>query len=90
MLEVCQVLGMASEQLCAPQVELIFIEQFRLCYDSLLASLYFCTTDVHQRNVPKSWAIPSNICYTNALTSDFLWSEKQLGRLMYKESKAEP
>ena len=90
MMELCQALGMASEQLCAPQVELIPIEHFLLCCDSVLASLYFCTTDVHQRIVPKSWGIALNVCYTNALTCDFLWSEKQLDRLMYKESKAEP
>lgn len=73
MLEVYQVSGMASEQLCAPQVELIPIEQFSLCYDSVLASLCFCTTDVHQGIVPESWCINLNICYANALTYDFLW-----------------
>ena len=88
MLEVCQILGMASEQLCAPQVELIPREQFSLCCDSVLASLYFYMTDIHQRVLPKSRGIAMEICYTHALTSDFLWPEKQLDRLMYKESEA--
>lgn len=79
MLDVCQVLAMASEQLCAPRVELIPIEQFSLWCDSVL---------VHQQIAPKSWGIAWNIWYMSALTTDFLWSEKQLDRPMYKESKA--
>ena len=55
MLEVCQVLGPASEQLYASQVKFIPIEQFSLYCDSVLASLYFCITDVHQRIVAKLW-----------------------------------
>ena len=54
MLVACQVLGVVSEQLCAPQVEFISNEQSSLCCDSVLALLYFWTTDVHQRIVPKS------------------------------------
>ena len=54
MLEVCHVLAMASEQLCAIQVELIPTEQLSLRLDSVLASLYICMTGVHQRIVPRS------------------------------------
>lgn len=88
MLDVCQVLAIASEQLGAPQIELIPIEKFSLWCDSILAPVYICMTDVHQRIAPNSWGIALNIWYRSALTTGFPLSEKQLDRPRYKESKA--
>ena len=78
---------MTSERLCAPQVGLIPVGQFSLCCDSVLAPLYICMTNVHQRIVPKSRGIALDIWYLSALTAGFRWYEKQLDRPMYKEDE---